>query len=212
MGTVHETTSGYLPESDGSAEIFNKTLLEMARTMLVNCQASQPNLWAEAINISWFLRKCLVTESWLKNRTPNEEIHQKNQTWDESFGTIVLFIDQWKNEKDKFDSQADKWLVIGYSKGDAYRIVLSDGESIIESKDARMQENEMLDELRKNFFEFSFPETSVFLIPKVLTTGHPRQCSNRWELGGIIPIQLQNCLLQNMGMKRNQQLNSPDVF
>lgn len=57
-GTVHELSSAYSPESNGKAERLNRTLMEIARSMLLgmNQVKNYQKLWAEAVNTANYLR------------------------------------------------------------------------------------------------------------------------------------------------------------
>ena len=64
-GIHHELTSAYSPESNGKAERLNRTLLDMARTMLLSVPhlPKKKHMWAEAVNASCFLRNRMFTSA-----------------------------------------------------------------------------------------------------------------------------------------------------
>jgi transposase InsO family protein len=59
-GIKHEMTVAYTPEQNGVAERRNRTLVEMARCMIIQSQLSS-SFWAEAIS----------TPNYLRNRCPS---------------------------------------------------------------------------------------------------------------------------------------------
>jgi transposase InsO family protein len=63
-GIKHEMTVAYTPEQNGVAERRNRTLVEMARCMMIQSQLS-PSFWAEAIS----------TANYLRNRCPSRSIN-----------------------------------------------------------------------------------------------------------------------------------------
>ena len=78
-GIHHELTSAYSPESNEKAERLHRTLLDMARTMLISGKhLPQHNLmWAEAINTECYIRNRLSTSASSEKKTPYELILNK---------------------------------------------------------------------------------------------------------------------------------------
>ena len=69
-GIELQTTAPYSPSQNGVAERFNRTLLELARAMLI--AKKLPNfLWAEAVAYAAYLRNRAPTKA-LCGRTPEE--------------------------------------------------------------------------------------------------------------------------------------------
>ncbi|GKB26599.1 retrovirus-related pol polyprotein from transposon TNT 1-94, partial [Tanacetum coccineum] len=70
QGIHRELTSPYTPEQNGIAERKNRTVMEMARSMLKEKKLPD-NLWAEAVATAVYLLNLSPTEAVL-NRTPFE--------------------------------------------------------------------------------------------------------------------------------------------
>ena len=69
-GIKHQYSATYTPQQNGVAERKNRTLIEMARTMLDEYKPSY-KLWAEAINTACHASNRLYLRK-LKNKTPYE--------------------------------------------------------------------------------------------------------------------------------------------
>ncbi|CAD7000953.1 unnamed protein product [Ceratitis capitata] len=72
-GIVRQLTVPYTPQQNGVAERFNRTLIEMARCMIVSSAADE-SLWAEAVNFAAYLRNRAPTKA-VNNITPFEAFH-----------------------------------------------------------------------------------------------------------------------------------------
>lgn len=53
-GVKHQTTVPYIPQQNGLAERLNRTIVERARTMLVDAELEKP-FWAEAVSAAVYL-------------------------------------------------------------------------------------------------------------------------------------------------------------
>lgn len=77
-GIIHEVATAYSPESSGSPNRLNRTLMDMARTMLESMNGINDKIWAEAINASNFIGNRLFPKSCMETKTSNEIIHGGN--------------------------------------------------------------------------------------------------------------------------------------
>lgn len=121
-GIKHELTVAYTPQQNGVAERKNRTLVEMARCMMLQSGISG-GFWAEAI----------LTANHIRNRCPsrslNGEIPFKIWTgrtsvvnYFQRFGTTVFVLDKTIG-KGKFEPMSTKCIFVGYStQSKAYRL------------------------------------------------------------------------------------------
>jgi transposase InsO family protein len=140
-GIKHEMTVAYTPEQNGVAERRNRTLVEMARCMMIQSQVS-PSFWAEAIS----------TANYLTNRCPSRSINGQtpHKLWTgkdfsvkhfQIFGTKGYRLDKTPN-KGKFDPRSKKCIFVGYStERRAYRVWCPDSKRIYATRDVKFVNN-----------------------------------------------------------------------
>ena len=120
-GIRHQLTVPYNPEMNSRVERLHRTLVEMARTMLLeaNCQEY---LWAEAIN----------TASYVKNRLPHKALPgvTPNELWFGSkpdlsnlkaFGCRA-FSDVPQQFRKKTQCKAREFMYVGYFDDGTFRL------------------------------------------------------------------------------------------
>jgi transposase InsO family protein len=90
-GIKHEFSSPYTPQQNGVVERKNRTLLDMARTMLNEYKTSN-RFWAEAINTACYAINCLYLHQILK-KTSYELLTSKkpNVSYFRVFGAYRVF-------------------------------------------------------------------------------------------------------------------------
>nr|GEY00692.1 putative ribonuclease H-like domain-containing protein [Tanacetum cinerariifolium] len=102
------------PQQNRVAERRNRTLIDAARTMLVDFKL--PTIfWAEAVNTACYvLNRALVTKPY--NKTPYELIHGRPPLIDfmKPFGCPVTILNT-KENLGKFEGKADEGYFVGYS-------------------------------------------------------------------------------------------------
>ncbi|GKE55228.1 putative ribonuclease H-like domain-containing protein, partial [Tanacetum coccineum] len=101
------------PQQNGVAEKKNKTLIEAARTMLVNSKLPT-TFWAEAVNTACYvLNKVLVIKP--NSKTPYELIRGRTPliNFIKSFGCPVTILNT-RDHLGKFDGKADEGFFVGY--------------------------------------------------------------------------------------------------
>ncbi|GJW03709.1 putative ribonuclease H-like domain-containing protein [Tanacetum coccineum] len=113
-GIKREFSVARTPQQNGIAKRRNRTLIEAARTMLVNSKLPT-TFWAEAVNTACYvLNKVLVIKP--HNKTPYELIHGRTPLIDfmKPFGCPVIILNT-RNHLGKFDGKADEGFFVGYS-------------------------------------------------------------------------------------------------
>jgi transposase InsO family protein len=136
-GIVHEFSSPRTPQQNGVVERKNRSLQEMARTMIHENNLAK-HFWAEAVNTACYVQNRIYIRPILektayelfKGRKPNiSYFHQ--------FGcTCYILIN--KVYLKKFDDKAQKEIFLGYSKrSKAYRVYNSETQCVEESMDMK---------------------------------------------------------------------------
>jgi hypothetical protein len=121
-GIKHEFSSPYTPQQNGVVERKNRTLLDMARTMLDEYKTSD-QFWAEAINNACYSIDRLYLHRILK-KTSYEFLTGKkpNVSYFRVFGS-KCFILVKRGRKSKFAPKAVEGFLLGYdSNTRAYRV------------------------------------------------------------------------------------------
>lgn len=89
-GIKRHLTAPYTPQQNGVVERHNRTLMEMARSILKHMQMSN-YLWGEAIRHSTYLLNRVATRA-LKDKTPYECFRDKRPTIDHIHILVVLHM------------------------------------------------------------------------------------------------------------------------
>jgi hypothetical protein len=113
-GIKHEFSTTYTPEQNGVVERKNKTLIEMARSILDEYKVSD-SFWAEAINTACHASNRLYKHELLIGRKPNTSYFR-------IFGR-KCYILRKDSRLSKFQSKCDVGFLLGYSSNSkAYRV------------------------------------------------------------------------------------------
>lgn len=135
-GIQHHLSVEYTPEQNGVAERRNRTLLDMARCMLLQ-SGLPPKFWAEAVLTATYLRNRCPSRS-LNGETPHKIWTGKIPTAAhfQIFGTKGYMLN--KANKGKFDQRSIECIFIGYStESKAYRMWDSKSQKIRRSRDVK---------------------------------------------------------------------------
>lgn len=128
------------PEQNGTAERKNRTLVEMARCLLI--ESGLPKIfWAEAVNMSNYLRNRSPTAS-LGGKTPFEAWTGEAPDLSELrvFGSRVVYLDR-DPTRGKFDQRGLDGIFLGFSEeSKGYRIWSSEKKKVIVRRDVKFVE------------------------------------------------------------------------
>lgn len=144
QGIKIEKTVPYTPQQNGVAERFNRTVVEMARTLL-NHAGLDKTFWAEAVNTAVYLRNRLPCRS-IGGKSPYERWYKKipNIQHLRTFG-CVCYSHIPKEQRKKLDVKASKCILLGYDvSAKAYRLYCLDTSKIIVSRDVKFNERSFL--------------------------------------------------------------------
>lgn len=139
-GIQRQLTVPYTPQQNGVAERANRTLVEMARCMLVHSKLDE-SFWAEALATAVYLRNMAATKT-LVNKTPYEEYTGKKPTAKhlKTFGSLAITLD--KTQSKKFQPKGRELIMVGYSNtSKAYRLMDPVTHKVIISRDVVFMEN-----------------------------------------------------------------------
>jgi transposase InsO family protein len=121
-GIKHDFSSPYTPQQNGVVERKNKTLLDMARTMLDEYKTLD-RFWAEAINTACYSINRLYLHRILKKTSYELLIDKKpNVSYFRVFGSKCFILDK-RGIKSKFAPKVVEGFLLGYdSNTRAYRV------------------------------------------------------------------------------------------
>ncbi|CAN0877829.1 Retrovirus-related Pol polyprotein from transposon TNT 1-94, partial [Linum grandiflorum] len=133
LGIIHEFSVARTPQQNGVVERKNRTLVDIARTML-NDFSVPTKFWAEAVNTACYvINRVLIRKNTMK--TPYEiwKNLKPNISYFHPFG-CRCFILNTKDHLGKFDAKSDEGIFLGYSNlSKAYRVFNKRSNKIEES-------------------------------------------------------------------------------
>jgi transposase InsO family protein len=136
-GILRQVTPPYTPEHNGVAERANRTLVESARSMIME-KSLDLKLWAEAVNTACYIRNLCTTRSLQENQTPYEMLYGRKASLDHlrPFGS-TCYVHVPKERRKKWDTKTIKCTFVGYStQSKAYRFIRNDKDELIVSRDS----------------------------------------------------------------------------
>ncbi|KAM0906965.1 hypothetical protein ACQ4PT_016441 [Festuca glaucescens] len=141
-GIRHQYSVAYTPQQNGVAERKNRTLMDMARSMLAEFK-SPFNFWAEAISTACHSSNRLYLRKGL-NKTPYEILsgHKPNIYYFKVFGCKCFY--KIKGVRlSKFESKALEGIFVGYgAESHTYRIYDKASEIVVDSCSVVFDEND----------------------------------------------------------------------
>jgi len=100
-GIIHQLSVEYTPQQNGVAECKNRTLVEMAKCLILQGNLPQ-SLWGEAINTATYLRNRCATKT-LDGKTPFEAWagHKLYVGYFKTIGAKTIVLDK-THKREKF--------------------------------------------------------------------------------------------------------------
>ncbi|KAI3734276.1 hypothetical protein L6452_13741 [Arctium lappa] len=145
QGIHHQLTTRYTPQQNGVAERKNRTIVEMARSMLKAKRLSN-TFWAEAVACATYLLNQATTKS-LSDVTPQEAWtgFKPGISHLKIFGCLAYshIPDQ---RRSKLDDKSEKTIFVGYSEhSKAYKLYNPQTRKVIVSRDVIFDEDKIWD-------------------------------------------------------------------
>ena len=122
-GMNHNFSAPRTPQQNGVVERKNRTLEEMARTMLI-ASGLPRNFWAEAVNTACYILNRVTIRS-IINKTPYELFRGRkpNISHLRAFGCKCFVHNNGKKNLGKFDERSEEAIFLGYSSDSkAYKV------------------------------------------------------------------------------------------
>lgn len=142
-GINRQLTVPHTPQQNGVAERANRTLVEMARSMLLHAGLDE-RFWAEAIKTASYLRNRAETTT-LPGVTPFEAWAGRKPCVQHLrvFGAKAIVLD--KSKKKKFSPKGVPHILVGYSETvKGYRLYNPDKQKIISARDVVFMQNDLV--------------------------------------------------------------------
>ncbi|KAL0393103.1 UNVERIFIED_CONTAM: Retrovirus-related Pol polyprotein from transposon TNT 1-94 [Sesamum radiatum] len=142
-GIEHQTTVSYNPQQNGVSERKNRTVMEMARSMLQEKHLPKA-FWAEAVYTAVYLLNRCPTKA-VQNMTPIEAWSGKKPSAKHLrvFGSIC-YVHIPTEKRHKLEEKTKKGIFLGYStQSKGYRIYNLKTKKLIISRDVEFDEDAM---------------------------------------------------------------------
>lgn len=144
-GIHKQFTARYTPQQNGVAERKNRTIMDMARSML-KAKHLPNNYWAEAVHYAVYILNRCPTQA-VMNKVPEEAWSGRKQgiTHMKVFG-CVPYADIPDQLRKKLDKKGEKCIFIGYSEeSKAYRLYIPSTKKFFVRRDVQFIEEEAWD-------------------------------------------------------------------
>ncbi len=139
LGITHELSAPYTPQQNGVMERKNRTLVEMARTMLDEYKTPH-RFWIDAIDTACHIINRVYLHKFFK-KTAYELLTDKkpNVSYFKVFGAKCWIRDPHHNAK--FAPKAHQGFMLGYGKDShTYRVFNTVHHKVVETVDVRFDE------------------------------------------------------------------------
>jgi len=141
-GIIHEFSSPRTPQQNGVVERKNRSLQEMARTMIHENNLAK-HFWAEAVNTACYVQNRIYIRP-LLNKTTYELFkgRKPNISYFHQFGCKCYILNN-KVYLKKFDAKTQNGIFLGYSeRSKAYRLYNSETHCVEESMHVKFDDKE----------------------------------------------------------------------
>lgn len=139
-GITHQTSAPYTPQQNGLAERTNRSLVEMARSMMYH-QRMAKDWWGEAVKTAAYTVNRLPNSA-RKDKTPYEILHGQRP----SVGHMRVFgsrgfVHVDDSRRAKWDAKAHRCVFLGYAESSkAYRVWDEEDERVVVTRTVLLDE------------------------------------------------------------------------
>lgn len=152
--TVPET-----PEQNGVAERYNRTIVEMARSLLIEAQLPKV-YWLRAVDTAAYIRNLVVRKDETKSAFEKFKARQPKTEHLKRFGCLA-FVKNRGKEKSKFDAKSKRHIFLGYEENStAYVLQDLESKKRVTARNVIFHENKDASYARQNLID----ENDVFFI------------------------------------------------
>ena len=160
-GIKAEFTAPYSSQQNGIAERFNRSIMNMVRSMMIDANAEK-EFWGEAVKTATFLKNRIATkvlgwatpyDIWTNNNPKIEHL--------KVFGSIA-YVYEPSQKRSKLDNRAKKAIMLGYDTTTKnYRLLNLEDMSIIRSRDVTFIEHPLISNTQNDDLDDKEPESRV---------------------------------------------------
>ncbi|WVZ80255.1 hypothetical protein U9M48_027747 [Paspalum notatum var. saurae] len=140
LGLEHQFSSPYTPPQNGVVERKNRTLVEMARTMLDEHRTPR-RFWAEAVNTACYIANRIFLRAFLGKTSYDLRFgRQPSVKHLRAFG-CRCFVLKKAGHLDKFESRCLDGIFLGYaSSSRAFRVWILEAKQVVETCEVSFDE------------------------------------------------------------------------
>ncbi len=146
QGIVHELTASYTPHQNGISERFNRTILDLVRSMLSH-RGVPKCFWAEALSTAVHIRNRVTSSALPLNTTPFHIWKNAipNVSYFRVFGCKCWYTVP-KSEVQKLDPRGKLAIFVGYAESTkAYKLIDVETHKVMVSRDVLFDEKDGVD-------------------------------------------------------------------
>ncbi|WVZ76624.1 hypothetical protein U9M48_024581 [Paspalum notatum var. saurae] len=140
LGLEHQFSSPYTPPQNGVVERKNRTLVEMARTMLDEHRTPR-RFWAEAVNTAYYIANRIFLRAFLGKTSYKLQFGRQSSVKHlRAFG-CRCFVLKKAGHLDKFESRCLDGIFLGYaSSSRAFRVWILEAKQVVETCEVSFDE------------------------------------------------------------------------